>query len=291
MTEAVTISVIGSINLDIVASGSALPRAGETVTGARLAYHPGGKGANQALAARRLGAEVSMFGAVGTDAAADQALSLLRTDDVNVNGVVSVSDRPTGVALIVVDPNGENQIVVAPGANDAVTANLGCETNKSSFHATICQLEIPIATIEAIAADVKGFFVLNLAPAQVVSHAVLNRADLIIVNETEAAFYGEVLFTLPALVVVTLGAAGAFMYQGNAAERIYAKPPAVVPVDTTGAGDTFVGALVVALLEGQSRLDALTFACAAGAAATQKEGAQPSMPDRAQVMALMGASL
>jgi ribokinase len=288
MGKSVSIRVIGSINLDIVASGTALPRAGETVTGAKLAYHPGGKGANQALATRKLGANVTMIGAVGKDGAADQALALLRANDVNLDLIKVVADQPTGVALIAVGEGGENQIVVAPGANDALIPDMLNDLSAQTFDATICQLEIPMPTIEAIAANVTGFFAINLAPAQPVSAAILNRADLIIVNETEAAFYGDALKDVQGLVVVTLGGEGAVMYQGGSG-NISAKPPKVVPVDTTGAGDTFVGALVVALMEGQGHQDALTFACAAGAAATQKAGAQPSMPDRAAVLALMGA--
>jgi ribokinase len=282
----VTINVIGSINLDIVASGAPLPCAGETVTGATLAYHPGGKGANQALAAARLGADVAMFGAVGDDGAADQALTLLRVGGVDLAGVKVCAGVPTGVALIAVSPEGENQIVVAAGANSDVSY----EGRLPEANATLCQLEIPIPTIEAIAANIDGFFAINLAPAQPVPQAVLDRADLIIVNETEAAFYGDAVKGLDGLVVVTLGGEGAIMYQPSG-EPIIAKPPKVTPVDTTGAGDTFVGALLVALLEGQSPQDAMNFACAAGAAATLTAGAQPSLPDRETVLALMEATL
>lgn len=289
MGKPVSICVIGSINLDIVASGSTLPRAGETVTGAKLAYHPGGKGANQALAAAKLGADVTMVGAVGEDGAADQALALLRFHKVHLDHIKVVADLPTGVALIAVGEDGENQIVVAPGANGALTPDMLGDLSAQTYDATICQLEIPIPTIEAIAAQVKGFFAINLAPAQYVSQAILNRADLIIVNETEAAFYGDRLQNLAGLLVVTLGAKGAVMYE-RASGTTIATPPKVVPIDTTGAGDTFVGALVVALMEGQDRYEAMAFACAAGAAATQIAGAQPSMPDRATVVSLMGAA-
>jgi ribokinase len=282
----VTINVIGSINLDIVASGAPLPCAGETVTGATLAYHPGGKGANQALAAARLGADVAMFGAVGDDSAADQALTLLRVGGVDLAGVKVCAGVPTGVALIAVSPEGENQIVVAAGANGDVSY----EGPLPEAKATLCQLEIPIPTIEAIVANIDGFFAINLAPAQPVSQAVLDRANLIIVNETEAAFYGDALKGLDGLVVVTLGGQGAIMYQPSG-DTIRARPPSVRPIDTTGAGDTFVGALLVALLEGQSHQDAMHFACAAGAAATLTAGAQPSLPDRATVLALMEATL
>ncbi len=287
MNKSVAIRVIGSINLDIVASGTALPRAGETVTGATLAYHPGGKGANQALAARRLGGEVAMIGCVGADPAADQAMALLRADGVDVSGVSAKADLPTGVALIAVSSSGENQIIVAPGANEAVSAETIGDIGQQAYDVTICQLEIPVATIEAIAASVTGFFAINLAPAQTIPPSILSRADLIIVNETEAAFYGDALYGLRALVVVTLGSEGAIMHQGTEG-TITAKPPKVRPVDTTGAGDTFVGALVLALMEGQSRQDAMNFACAAGAAATLTAGAQPSLPDRATVLTLMG---
>jgi ribokinase len=292
MNKNVAIRVIGSINLDIVASGTALPRAGETVTGATLAYHAGGKGANQALAARRLGGEVAMIGCVGADPAADQAMALLRADGVNVSGVSVNADLQTGVALIAVSSSGENQIIVAPGANEAMSAETIGDIGQQTYDATICQLEIPVATIEAIAASVTGFFAINLAPAQTIPPSILSRADLIIVNETEAAFYGDALYGLRALVVVTLGSEGAIMHQGTVHQgtegTITAKPPKVRPVDTTGAGDTFVGALVLALMEGQSRQDAMNFACAAGAAATLTAGAQPSLPDRATVHALMG---
>jgi ribokinase len=284
-----TIAVIGSINLDIVASGATLPRAGETVTGASLAYHPGGKGANQALAAQRLGAQMTMIGAVGADAAADQALALLRAGGVHLDAVQVAADAPTGVALIVVGEGGENQIVVAPGANTSVTADAIADLDLSQFDAIICQLEIPIATIKAVAQRVSGFFAINLAPAQAVSHAALTRADVIIVNETEAAFYGDDLHIGAGLVVVTLGAKGAVMYQ-RGKHIITANSPKVTPIDTTGAGDTFVGALIVALMEGQSRQEAMDFACAAGAAATLTAGAQPSLPSRETVLALMGAA-
>jgi ribokinase len=286
MRTSVSIAVLGSINLDIVASGIALPRAGETVTGATLAYHPGGKGANQALAARRLGADVAMFGAVGPDGAADKAMALLRAGGVDVSRVNVAEGAPTGVALIAVGEGGENQIVVAPGANNKITADAIAVKDLSQFDAVICQLEIPISTIEAVAQRVAGFFAINLAPAQAVPEAIFKRADLIIVNETEAAFYGDELHTGPGLVVVTLGAEGALMYQGGV-QIAKAKSPKVTPVDTTGAGDTFVGALVLALMEGQAREQAMAFACAAGAAATLTAGAQPSLPDRAAVLALM----
>jgi ribokinase len=286
MKTPVEICVLGSINLDIVATGAVLPKAGETVTGARLAYHPGGKGANQALAAQKLGAQVTVVGCVGTDSASVQALELLKVHGVHLDYVQHDESHPTGVALIAVDQSGENQIIVAPGANEAVTAACLELALTQNPDALICQLEIPIATIEAAAKQFKGFFAINLAPAAPIAPDTLARADLIIVNETEAAFYGDQLDDVPGLVVVTLGAKGAQM-RTVTGELITATPPRVSPIDTTGAGDTFVGALVVALLEGQTHQSALNFACAAGAAATQMAGAQPSMPDRSGVQSLM----
>ena len=278
------ITVVGSINLDLVASAQALPRAGETVTGAILARHPGGKGANQALAAEKLGAEVCLIGRVGDDAMADEALALLEDFGVDLSGVASDVAAPTGVALIVVDPTGENQIVVAAGANHLVTPEQLPARIESPL---IVQLELPIATVEAAVGRATGFVCANLAPAAPVSDQLLRRADLIVVNETEAEFYGELLHHGGGRVVITRGAAGAALYSrgGLVAE---AEPPEVVAVDATGAGDAFVGAIVVALLEGMEAEAALRFACAAGALAATRPGAQPSLPTRAEVEALLG---
>ncbi|MBX9616336.1 MAG: ribokinase [Caulobacteraceae bacterium] len=274
-----TITVVGSINLDLVASAPRLPAAGETVTGATLARHPGGKGANQALAAARLGAEVRLIGRVGDDAMAGEALALLARGGVDLTEVAVDAEAPTGVALIAVDPSGENQIVVAPGANHRVTpAQLPARIDT----ALIVQLELPVATVEAAVARATGFVCANLAPAASVSDALLSRCDLVVVNETEAAFYGERLHRGGGRVVVTLGARGAELYQGGVRIAV-ATPPPVVAVDATGAGDAFVGAIVVALLEGMEPGAALAFACAAGARAATVAGAQPSLPDRAAV--------
>lgn len=277
------ITVVGSINLDFVASAPSLPAPGETVTGATLARHPGGKGANQALAARRLGGEVALIGAVGPGALSDEALALLEADGVDLGAVLADENRPTGVALIAVDPSGENQIVVAPGANHGMTP---ADIPARLSDALICQLELPVETVEAAVGRAEGFVCVNLAPAAPVSAALLRRADLIVVNEGEAAFYGDGLHEGGGRVVVTRGAAGASLYERGAliAE---AAPPAITPVDATGAGDAFVGAISVALLEGQPPEAALRFACAAGAAAATKPGAQPSLPTRAEVEALL----
>ena len=279
----VTIGVVGSINLDLVASGAPLPTAGETVTGARFAQHPGGKGANQALAARRLGAEVKMVGCVGDDALAEAALALLRQDGVDVGSVMSEIGTATGVALIAVSPEGENQITVASGANAKVSAS--DVAGLPVCDVILCQLEVPVPAIEAAAdhaAATGALLAINLAPAMDVPSSLLDRADLLIVNEIEAAFYGEAMHHDGGLVAVTLGGAGAVLYkQGREIARTAAYP--VTVVDTTGAGDTFCGALAVALAEGQEPQAALSFAAAAGALAVTKPGAQPSLPWRAAV--------
>ena len=280
------ITVIGSINLDLVASAPRLPRAGETVTGATLARHPGGKGANQALAAQRLGTGVCMIGRVGRDGMAGEAMALLLSDDVDVAGVATDASAPTGVALIAVDPEGENQIVVAPGANhQALPEHLPARIETP----LILQLELPIETVEAAVGRASGFVCVNLAPAAPVSDPLLRRADLLVVNETEAEFYGDLLHQGGGRVVVTLGARGAVMYQ-RGAEIARATPPKVTAVDATGSGDCFVGAICVALLEGMEPEATLRFACAAGAIAATRPGAQPSMPTRQEVEAIITGS-
>ncbi len=279
------LTVIGSINLDLVATAPRLPVAGETVTGATLARHPGGKGANQALAAARLGAEVALIGRVGDDAMAEEALVLLRAAGVDLSGLAIDPAAPTGVALIAVDPSGENQIVVAAGANHGVTPE---QLPARIEGPLIVQLELPIPAVEAAVGRATGFVCANLAPAQPVSEALMRRADLIVVNEGEAAFYGDALHAGGGRVVVTQGARGAEMYQRGVSVAA-ATPPAVTAVDATGAGDAFVGAITVALLEGMDAQAALTFACAAGALAATRAGAQPSLPGRDEVERILAA--
>ena len=279
----VSIAVVGSVNLDIVASVERLPVPGETVTGAELNRFPGGKGANQALAACRLGADVSLVACVGTDAEADEALALLREGGVNLDYCRSVAGAPTGTALISVAPGGENHIVVAPGANRRLSPD---SLRVPPADALVCQLEVPVDTVASAARQFDGFLCVNLAPAMHVDVAVLQRADLVIVNETEARWYGDTLTACGGIVATTFGARGAALTRGNE-DLAKAMPPRVEPVDTTAAGDTFVAALTLALVEGQAYDDALRFACAAGAAATTRMGAQSSLPTRAEVAALL----
>ena len=277
------ITVVGSINLDFTASAPRLPRAGETVTGATLARHPGGKGANQALAAQRLGAEVCMIGRVGRDGMAEEAMALLLADDVDVAGVITDASAPTGVALIAVDPSGENQIVVASGANGQVRPE---HLPARIEDPLIVQLELPVETVEAAVGRATGFVCANLAPARPVSEGLLRRCDLIVVNETEAAFYGDALHSGGGQVVITRGAEGASLYKRGAVVAEVGAP-LVEAVDATGAGDAFVGAITVAFLEGQPVDAALRFACATGALAATVAGAQPSLPTRDKVEAML----
>lgn len=255
------------------------------MSGAELGRYPGGKGANQALAARRLGADVLLHARVGDDAHAEEALEMLRADGVNLLDCGVDPDAPTGVALIFVAPCGENQIVVAPGANRTLLPEM---FDVPWGDALICQLEVPVETISKAADEFEGLFCVNLAPAMEVPDEILKRADLIVVNETEAAFYGELLNDTDALVAVTHGAEGAHL-QKNGDEIARAQPPAVEAVDATGAGDTFTAALTVALVEKQQYQQALAFACTAGACAAMKHGAQPSLPWRKDVESLQAS--
>ncbi len=279
----VSISVIGSVNLDFVASVDRLPLPGETVTGAELRRFPGGKGANQALAAKRLGADVALIARIGNDASADEALALLRRGGVDLTGCTLEESAPTGIALISVARSGDNHIVVAPGANRCLLPE---SLPAIASDALICQLEVPVETVAAAANAYTGFLCVNLAPARHIDVSVLGRADLVVVNESEAAWYGNSLSACSGMIAKTYGADGAELSR-NSLVIATAQPPPVDVVDTTGAGDTFTAALTVALVEGREPDAALRFACAAGAAATTRMGAQPSLPTREEVEALL----
>jgi ribokinase len=259
-----SLTVVGSINLDLVARCERLPAPGETVTDAEFDRVPGGKGANQAVAAARLGAEVHMLGCVGEDVFAEEALAGLREADVELD--VHRVPAPTGVALILVDAAGQNEIVVAPGANAYVQPADPAEN-------VLAQLEIPVETVAAVAREASGFFCLNAAPAKPVPAEVLGRADLVVVNRYEL----DALPEAPRLTALTLGADGAVLLE-DGEEVARARPPNVDAVDGTAAGDAFTACLVVSLLEGRDREEALRRACAAGALAASRPGAQPSLP-------------
>jgi len=276
------VTVVGSINLDLVATVSRLPRPGETLTGAELDHVPGGKGANQAVAAARLGAEVRFVGAVGGDDFGRQATAELVAAGVDLSALQEAG-APTGVALILVDEAGENQIVVVPGSNHALDP---AAIDVGEPDALVCQLEIRDEAIEAALRQTDAFFCLNAAPARPVSAAILERADLIVANSLELEALGS--SPLGALFAVTLGAEGALLLE-NGEEVARAVPPAVEAVDGTAAGDAFTACLVVSLLEGREREEALRRACAAGAIAASRPGAQPSLPTAAEVAAILAA--
>jgi ribokinase len=265
------ITVVGSINVDLVARCERLPRPGETVGGAAFARYPGGKGANQAVACALLGAEVTMIGAVGDDPFAEQASSGLRGAGVTLQ--LQAADEPTGVALIVVDAAGETEIVVAPGAN----ACLG-NVSLPEHDAVLCQLEVPDEAVRAAWEDCAGVFCLNAAPAR----PVAVDPDLTVVNRQEA----EALRRRDGLVAITLGAEGAVLLK-DSAEVARATPPPVTAVDGTAAGDAFTACLLVSLLEERGYDDALRRACAAGAIAASRPGAQPSLPTSAEIDAIL----
>jgi ribokinase len=263
------LTVVGSINLDLVAQVERLPRPGETLSGATLERIPGGKGANQAVAAARLGAQVRMVGCVGRDANANDALAGLR--EAGVGLALREVEEPTGVALILVAEDGENQIVVVPGAN----AKVG---GFSAPGDVLCQLEIPdSALVEA--REQADWLCVNAAPAR----PLVVAADLVVANRYEAEVVGD-----QPLLALTLGAEGAVLLE-HGHEVARAAPPPIDAVDGTAAGDAFTGCLVVALLEGRDREEALRRACAAGALAASRFGAQPSLPTGNEVDAILRA--
>jgi ribokinase len=268
-----SVTVVGSVNLDLVARCERLPRPGETVTDATFERVPGGKGANQAVACARLGARVRFVGAVGRDPFAAEALAGLHGAGVELD--VREVDEPTGVALILVDAAGENQIVVAPGAN----ATLGAVVLPES-DAVLAQLEIPDEAVASAWENTTGLFALNAAPAR----PVAVDPDLTVVNRYEL----EALTRRDGLVAVTLGAEGAILLE-DGEEVARAAPPPVRAVDGTAAGDAFTAALLVSLLEGIDREDALRRACAAGALAASRFGAQPSLPTAGEVDAALAS--
>jgi ribokinase len=272
MTKAVSIAVIGSINLDIVATVKAFPEPGETVTNAVVRRFPGGKGANQALAAHRLGAKVFMVGRVGNDPTAEEALYTLRAEAVDTTYCKALPNVATGLAMIMVNAEGENQIVVAPGANAAFDAD---QLEIPETDACIAQLEVPMATILKAATHRRSFFCLNAAPAKPVPHEILEHVDLLVVNEIEARALGAELQSYRGILASTYGADGAVLSR-KGREIARARPPLVNVVDTTGAGDAFTAALTVGLVSGQSPRDALEGACIVGALATTRMGAQAS---------------
>jgi ribokinase len=292
------ITVIGSINLDLIANVERLPEPGETVPGDGFSTAPGGKGANQALAARRAGAFVRMVGAVGQDGFANEALSCLRLDGIDL-AHVRESHSTTGTALIMVDRAGENVIAVVPGGNGTVLPGDVHAAGLERGEYVLLQHEIPLKTVRAAldaAKDVGAVSMLNTAPYHAEAAELLALADYIVANETEFDLYAELLGlagdsrtdrmakfaeTTGRTLVVTLGAEGAVAAHDG--ELIRVSAPEIVPVDTVGAGDTFCGYLAAALEAGLELEEAMVRATVAGSLACLKPGAQPAIPIAAEV--------
>ena len=291
MPRSPRLAVVGSINIDLIARTATLPRPGETVGGGSFTRLPGGKGANQAVAAALLGVATRMIGAVGDDADGVLARGALVEAGVEASGVRTVPE-PTGVALIGIDAAGENQISVCPGANAAVSVPADAF---AAGEAVLVQLEVPMTAVVDAARACTGFFAVNAAPAAELPEEVLQRADLVIVNETEfeaiPALHGggtpadsgagRVAAGLDArgagpLVAVSLGADGAKLLR-DGVEVARASSRAVAVRSTVGAGDAFCAALVAALISGVAEDAALATACAVGAAAVADERSQPSL--------------
>jgi ribokinase len=293
-------TVVGSLNEDVLVAVGRLPGRGETVIGRTTTLAPGGKGANQAAAAARLGAPVRMVGRVGDDPAGDRQLAALAAAGVDAFGVARTAGVPTGSATIPVeDGTGENLIVVVPGANASLTSADADVPAVRDATVVLLQLEVPLETVTAAARAARGTVVLTPAPPQPLPPQLLERADVLVPNEHELA---QLAGAVPAdrspaelaglarslgrAVVVTLGARGALVVPPEG-EPALQPPPAVTAVDTTGAGDCFSGALAVALAAGAALADAVRWAVAAAALSTTAPGARGALPDAAAVDAVL----
>jgi ribokinase len=288
--------VLGSINQDFVLRVERRPKPGETVTNAELSTHNGGKGANQAAAAAFLGAYVAFLGRVGDDEFGEPLVRALEEKGIDTSLVERASDVSTGAAFITVTPDGENSITVAPGANRSLTPEDVDAASEAIGDARVlvAQMEIPVETVlraVGLAAEMGTRALVNLAPIFEVPRKLLERLDPLVVNEHEAAFLLEsevegvdgALSAVPRLLslgprsaVITVGEAGAVFASGESTGHLPA--PKVDVVDTTGAGDAFVGALAVQLARGTPLEEAVAYAVRAGAAAVTKEGAQGALP-------------
>jgi ribokinase len=300
-----SVVVVGSINQDIVAYVERLPAAGETVSGSKSALHPGGKGANQAVAAARLanvGDNVRMIGRVGQDAFGDSLLKFLDSEGIDISGIGVTDEAGTGLGLISVDAHGENAIAVVPGANHRWGEPLAVMQLTAS-DVVVCQFEIPMAIVTAAFAQAKAVratTILNPAPFQNVPADILAATDVLVLNEIETAqMLGKVVNEIddmsiipaarellargPHAVVVTLGKAGVLVVERDG-EAMRIPGRSVKAVDTTGAGDSFVGALAAELLRGIDVSAAATFANAAAAISVTRDGAASSMPRRGEIM-------
>jgi len=284
-TFAYDVCVVGSANLDLVATVQRLPGPGETVSGDSYSEYPGGKGLNQAVAAARAGATVAFVGAVGNDAAGVTLRSVLVDNGIDPE-YLSTCSAPTGRALIGVAATGENSIIVVPGAN-ATVSGLPAPTAR----VVLAQLEVPLAAVELALVNARAagsLTVLNPAPAQAIDESLLRWCDIVVPNEHEIGILGgpDRLLALGAqAVVVTLGSKGADIYSSEGVSHMDAF--IITPVDTTGAGDSFCGALCARLAAGDELHIALRFAAAAGALCATRAGAVPSIPMRSEIETLL----
>lgn len=299
------IIVIGSSNTDMVIKADRLPVPGETVIGGKFFMNPGGKGANQAVAAARLGGNVTLICKTGNDIFGKQSVELFNSERINANYVFSDPKNPSGVALITVDSNGENCIVVASGANASLSPE-DIESARNEIERgdlVLMQLEIPIETVEYATrlASAKGIrVILNPAPAKALSEKLLRSLYVITPNRTEAEILSGIKVSDwesamkaaavikargPKIVVITLGSQGALICENDTFHRVEALK--VTAVDTTAAGDTFSGALCVAISEGLSMVEAVKFASRASALAVTRMGAQSSIPYRSELSVLL----
>lgn len=294
------VCVLGSTNLDIVVSVPHHPTRGETVLGGDHFRVGGGKGANQAVAAARLGRRVAFIGRIGDDPAGAELRAGLDADGVDTSLLMVEPDTPSGIALIAVGPDGDNSIVVSPGANGRVDETDVARAALVLEHAavTLLQLEVPIEAVTEAAEAAGGIVILNPAPAQALTSRLLESVDVLVPNETELALLtgSPVAGTLDDLVdqarllpaartVVTLGAQGALLVDETDVHHQLA--PTVNAVDTTAAGDSFCGALADVLAEGGSLHDAVAWGVMVGAATTLRPGAQSSLPTAADVAVLL----
>lgn len=289
--------VVGSLNMDLVTRAERLPRAGETLAGESFGTVPGGKGANQAVAAARLGARVAMVGCVGDDAYGDQLRAALVTEQIDCEAVTAIAGISSGVALIVVDAGSQNAIVIVAGGNGRLTPEVMAEFDSKLADAEviICQLEVPMDTVGYTlkrGRELGKIVVLNPAPATgPLPVSWLPMIDYLIPNESEATALtgitvdslasaelaaGKLLAAGSAKVIITLGALGSLFADGRQFQHFPA--PKVQAVDTTAAGDTFVGGFAAALAQGQNESDAIRFGQIAAALSVTRAGAQPSIP-------------